>query len=525
MSEFLDQNENTTPEHDPANLEALENEEIDRLEPPTEKAAAPGAWTSPPADKQPDAAYGGHPGSGAPYSGYAQAPEYPPPQQQVYYNPYVQNQYQGQYPPAQNYRANPYQYSANNGWQQPRQPEQYQWNFADYEKAEQRPPKKKRSRGLVVFIVSLICVLSVGLVGVTAWGVVGYFSKGNGDTIVGGYESSSQADSASSNSVQMQIAGKPQINESLPISGKMSVPQIAAAVTPSVVGVARYQSNSIGETGYGSGIIMTADGYIITNAHVVSGGYAFKVILHDETAYDAELIGADEMTDIAVLKINAENLTPAVFGSSGDIEVGETVVAIGNPASPDLAGSVTQGIISAVNRVIPNERGNIKFIQTDAAINPGNSGGPLVNEYGQVIGINSSKIVANGYEGIGFSIPISDAKPIIDDIIENGRVTGRVILGISGLVIDEVDARNYGLQMGIRIQEINPDSDLANADVMRFDIITHINGERIYDKSGLQAVLANHKPGDTVTLTLYRSKVGSAKGDTFDVTTRLMEDK
>ena len=198
------------------------------------------------------------------------------------------------------------------------------------------------------------------------------------------------------------------------------------------------------------------------------------------------------------------------------------MVAIGNPAGLELAGSVTQGIVSAVNREVRTTN-SMTYIQTDAAINPGNSGGALANEYGQVIGINSNKIVAAGYEGIGFAIPISEAKPVIDDLITNGRVTGRTMLGITARTVDEVDARNYGVMMGLSIETIDPESDLINSDVQKGDILTHIDGERIYTLNDVRKVLDVKKPGDTVTLSLYR-RIGNQEHN-FDAETRLMESK
>lgn len=471
--------------------------------------------------------YGYGQGYQQPYNtNYAPPPQYPP------------NQGYGAYPPNVQYRPNQqYQYGANGGWQQPQQQQQrpqenYQWNFQDYEKASGAKTKKKRSRGLVVFVVSLICVISVGLIGLSAYGVYNYVSD---DTFLSDNKNDGEyaASSESGQGTKLEIVSTPQINESLPVGGKMTIPQVAKAVSPSVVGVIQYQPDMyLEETGEGSGIILSADGYVITNAHVVAGGTAFKVILHDGTPKDAELIGADEQTDLAVLKIlSASGLTPAVFGDSAKIEVGETVIAIGNPGGSNLlAGSVTQGIISAVDREVPRSSGgyvayvDIPLIQTDAAINPGNSGGPLVNEYGQVIGINSAKIVAEGFEGIGFAIPVSVAKPIIDDIVTNGRVTGRVKLGIGAREIDEIDSRKTGLAMGIRIESIDPESDLAKQDVQRFDIITHIDGERVLTMVDLKTQLNKYEPGDTVTLTLSRP-VSTTRSEEVQVTVTLMEDK
>jgi len=378
-------------------------------------------------------------------------------------------------------------------------------------------------------MTSLICVLALGLVGMSMFGILSSFPMELADAAAEYDTSVTTEPEAAAPAVKLEVEGRPNVSAVVPIGEKMTTPQVAKAVSPSVVGVVQYQPNmTITQTGEGSGIIMSADGYVITNAHVVAGGTDFKVILHDGTPKDAELIGADVLTDLAVLKIHGvEDLIPAVFGDSTQLEVGEQVIAIGNPGGRTLSGSVTQGIISAVNREIPDANNlplNIPLIQTDAAINPGNSGGALVNEYGQVIGINSSKIVAHGFEGIGFAIPISEAKPIIEDILSNGRVTGRVRIGIEAYQIDEIDARNAGLVVGIRIQSIDPESDLNNRGIQKFDIITHIDGDRIFSTSDLRAVLERYEPGDRVTLTLYRP-LGSNGNETFDVTITLMEEK
>lgn len=200
--------------------------------------------------------------------------------------------------------------------------------------------------------------------------------------------------------------------------------------------------------GMGSGIIIREDGYIVTNAHVVEGAKGITVQLGDGTSYEGRLVGSDSKTDLAVVKVDAENLPAATFGNSDQVKMGEKVLAIGNPQSMDFAGSVTQGIVSGLNRQITAGGQNgttvthyTNLIQTDAAINPGNSGGALVNEYGQVIGINSAKVIATGAEGMGFAIPSNEVKPIVDDLIAYGRVTGRVRLGIYATEVDEVLAR------------------------------------------------------------------------------------
>lgn len=408
-----------------------------------------------------------------------------------------------------------YQYNPKTGWQQGgagggyRPDNGYQWNFQDYDRLDRNRSgaPKKQNKGLLVFTISLVGVLIISLLGLTGYSVLmgrdSIGSESSGTSQASG-EDGVLYDGAQSN-IELELASKPQIMETLPMSGALTVPQIAKQVTPSVVGVSAYQNARFYEPiSVGSGIVMTEDGYIITNAHVVAGGMKFKVQLFDSTPYDAVLIGADNATDLAVLKIDVEGLTPAVFGDSDQIEVGETVVAIGNPSGSELASSVTKGIVSAVNRRITTENYDFVYIQTDAAINPGNSGGALINEYGQVIGINSSKIIASGYEGIGFAIPVTSAKPILDDLITNGRVTGRAMLGIGCELVTEADSVRYGIPMGLEIKEVYERSDLKNKDVQMGDILMELDGVRVYTLPDVQRLLKERDVGDTVTLKLYR---------------------
>ena len=302
--------------------------------------------------------------------------------------------------------------------------------------------------------------------------------------------------------------------------------EIAKRVRSSVVGIAQYSAfNTFTPSGQGSGIIINSDGYIVTNAHVVEGATGINVELDNDETYAAKLIGIDTKTDLAVIKIEAENLVAAEFGNSDALQVGERVIAIGNPGGATLAGSVSQGIVSGVNRTLNDGNHTSTYIQTDAAINPGNSGGALVNEYGQVVGINSAKVAAVDYEGIGFAIPVSEAKPIIDQLLQYGYVKGRAKLGITGQVINEALSQINGIPVGVYIWSIDPTSELAGKNVTQGDIIIAIDGQKITDFNDISAVLKTKAPGDVVTLTLYRSAKGvSNSGRSFDVTTILMED-
>ena len=297
---------------------------------------------------------------------------------------------------------------------------------------------------------------------------------------------------------------------------RMTAEKVASSVCPSVVGIIQYGTDTLHETGEGSGIILTPDGMIITNNHVVEGSKRLEVVLPSGKKYEATLVGSDARTDLAVVSIEAKGLTCATFGNSDECAVGESVVAIGNPAGLTLAGSVTQGIISALNRNINVGNGPMNLIQTDAAINPGNSGGALVNLYGQIVGINSAKIAQLGYEGIGFSIPINTAKPIIDSILQYGYVKGRVKLGFNCHVIDDVTARINNLPAGIYIESVDTSGPAARAGLKSDDILLTFDGKDIRDTDTLITERDKHKPGDVVTVVIYRR----ASGDrlTFQIT-------
>ena len=313
----------------------------------------------------------------------------------------------------------------------------------------------------------------------------------------------------------------------------MSEQDIAEKLIPSVVCIQNYQitqqygfmqtdseGSEVSPAGEGSGIVFSEDGYIVTNAHVVDGATSLKVILSDGTTYEAELVGSDELTDLAVIKIDATGLQAAEFGSSEDLRVADQVMAIGNPGGYQLNSSVTIGYVSALNRAITNSSTGytMEYIQTDAAINPGNSGGALVNQYGQVVGINSAKISATGYEGLGFAIPAETAQPVISDLIEHGYVKDRAMLGISGQFIDSLTGRFYGLPQGEYVGALN--SDEAQASGLQVgDVITSIDGTALESEAVLRSMINEKKPGDTVELEVYRPSTNN----TLTITLELSE--
>lgn len=391
-------------------------------------------------------------------------------------------------------------------------------NQCDYNEPEniniqEKTKQKKSKKGLWITVISICCVgaisLSVGL-GFAGSKIIKNYLDNNG--------------SNNSGESGLSIQSKPNSKEETLAEGKLTTVQIAEKVTPSVVGIVIYQKGfNFQELGQGSGIIMSEDGYILTNSHVVGDGAAdgIKVVLSDGKEFEAKLIGADAKTDIAVIKVEAQNLPNATFGNSDDIKVGERVVAIGNPTGLQLAGSVTEGIISGVNRNISGNGSaySLPTIQTDAAINPGNSGGALVNEYGQVIGINSAKLASAEIEGLGFAIPTTLAKPIIDDLMTNGYVANRVKIGITFQVIDDVLARINNIPKGLYVVSVDPSVDAAKKGIEKGDIIAEINGEKIEKAEQVTEILKNKKPGDSITLKVLKRDVsGNINSKNIEVT-------
>lgn len=262
--------------------------------------------------------------------------------------------------------------------------------------------------------------------------------------------------------------------------------------------------------GAGSGVIMSEDGYIITNNHVVEGARSIKVNTMDGTEYDATLVGTDPSTDLAVIKVDASGLPTAAFGNSNDLKVGSTAIAIGNPLG-SLGGTVTTGIISALDRQIVIDNETMTLLQTDAAINPGNSGGGLFDANGYLIGIVNAKQSATGIEGLGFAIPISDAVDVLQELIDNGKVTSRPFLGVS---LQEV-GDNQQIPAGVYIMQVNDGSSAQKAGLETYDRIVSFNGQQVESVSQLKSLIRKQSIGDTVQMTVERD------GKTEDVTVTL----
>ncbi|MDD3705270.1 MAG: trypsin-like peptidase domain-containing protein [Clostridiaceae bacterium] len=298
-------------------------------------------------------------------------------------------------------------------------------------------------------------------------------------------------------------------NTKIVYSGTVSpVVPIAEKVSPSIVAISLktrtrdFFGRVYEGQGTGSGIIIDNQGHIITNNHVVDGAEDIMVILNDGKELKATLIGRDSQTDLAVIKVDSVNLRVAELGDSSSLKVGELAVAIGSPMGTEYAGSVTAGIISGLNREVSVGDDSIKLIQTDAAINPGNSGGALVNSEGKVIGINTIKFAETRVEGMGFAIPINEAKPIIQDLINNKKVL-RPYLGIQGITLSKEEAEEYKLPQGVGVKVVIPDSGAESAGIRRGDIITKIDDNKVLTIEDLIAEIQKHKVGDTVRIEVY----------------------
>lgn len=426
------------------------------------------------------------------------------------------------------YTPNPHNYTGqyNNGQQY------YQQGY--YNNPTPQPPQNNKKRGLkitlsiagIVAIATLICL-------------VGYWTISEGYKIIVGkhnISSTSSGDDSADNSShdQLIVYKKPDGSDEYTVNsdGTMSAASVIDKVRPSIVGIVQYvnTNNQIPiMNGQGSGIIISEDGYIITNAHVVKDAAMITVVLDNDEEYRATVKGIDNQSDLAVLKIEAKGLKAAELGDSSETVVGESVIAIGNPGGLDLAGSCTGGIVSGLNRTISSEDTGyaMNYIQTDAAINPGNSGGALVNMYGQVIGINSAKVSADGYEGLGFAIPVNEALPIVGDLRNYGYVKNRARIGITFQLITEAVSQYYNnsIPAGLLITEIDKSCDIATKGVQTQDIITQIDGKDVTSTGVVYSILQNKKPGDKIRLKVYRIGARVTSSKTFEVDVILAEDK
>lgn len=376
-------------------------------------------------------------------------------------------------------------------------------------------PGKRRGRiGGFLRAVCLILVCAL-LSGAAAYGVMEYrFARGDGNVInqvvLGG-------------SANLQHSG---ITAPIVSAGTgMSAEDIYDMALTQVVGI-RVEAPNVGAFGNvgtsttaGSGFIISADGYILTNFHVIEPAQQNNVpaivSLHDGSEFNAEIIGYEISNDVALLKINATGLNPAVIANSDNIRVGQTIYAVGNPFG-DLVYTMTDGIVSALDRIVTVDRKIISTFQFSAAVNSGNSGGPIYDTNGEVVGIVTAKIMRNQVEGIGFAIPINDAIEIASGLIEHGYIAGRPLIGITGNTVTSGHAEYYGWVVGSRVRGVNPGSAAEKAGLLTGDIITAIGDVETDSMDSLRFALRRFRAGDTTTITVWRNGTYIEKQITFD---------
>lgn len=424
----------------------------------------------------------------------------------------------------------------------------YVWQYCD--ESEDNSPKK--SGAVMILGIIGLCVAVIALTVVATSSVIKYKNskiaqsdeKPVGSVIeehIGTGDSGNGIEESGTNGTKPVIGANRDnganrfANEEKPAEdGVLSKQMIAVKCMPSAVGIevsatTRSYFGSYKSSGVGSGFILTEDGYIATNNHVVEGADEINVMLEDGTKYPAEIIGTDSLTDLAVIKIEAKGLVPMEIGDSDLMRVGDSVIAIGTPAGIEFAGTVTDGIVSAINRNVEvqsssGSKKTMTLMQTNAAINPGNSGGPLINNKGQVIGINTLKLTEK-YEGIGFSIPINSAVDIFNQLIQDGKVTnydhsfvtGNGAIGITNYVeVTEAESEYYGIPVGVMVVQLKLGSSAQKAGLKRGDIITAFNGQKVATVEEINKLKSAFRAGDEVTLTVYRDPE-----ETIDITFNL----
>lgn len=368
-------------------------------------------------------------------------------------------------------------------------------NHHNKNKRSRKPMSPKQKGAIKIVALCLVCALLGGM----AQPIYSSLSGGNETTIYTGDRMPTQVDTAS-----------------VDTSKELTTAEIYAKYVNSCVGITVdiVSTNVFGQTvtgaAAGSGFVITEDGYILTNYHVIDGANSIKVTFDNGKEYTATYVGGEEKNDIAVIKVDATGLTPVVIGKSSDMLVGEQVTTIGNPLG-ELTFSESTGIISALDRSITMSDGRqMNMIQTDCAINSGNSGGPLFNSHGEVIGIVSAKYSSGSnsssasVEGLGFAIPMDDVASMVSDLVKNGYVTGKPIMGISVADVDE-SVTSYGVPQGAIIRVVTPDLCGAKAGLQAGDIVTKIDNTDVTSASDLTSAIGNYKPGDKVTLTIFRS--------------------
>ena len=396
-------------------------------------------------------------------------------------------------------------------------------NENDFNQNEATEKKKSGKKGKIIF--SILIILLVLIIGIGIGFLINKDNKASSDKTPNKNETGASIDVSNSHKYNEKGDGK-----------VLSSVEIAKKVKPSVVGVITYNKGTM--SGEGSAIVMGKDKkgeytYFVTCAHIVSTpGISVDVILADKKTFDADIVGYDVRTDVGVIRVKGGDFTPAEFGDSTVLQVGEPIYAVGNPGGTAFYGSFTSGVVSAMDRPTSTTESaySMECIQHDAAINPGNSGGALVNSFGQVVGINSSKIADKDFEGMGFAIPVNVAKDVVDDIISNGYVANRPKLGITYVAASQHSTYSMIVKMNklpagsIIIAEIEKDGAFKGTDVIPGDMIVGVNGKDLAETDMLLDTIEKSKVGDKLKLKIARVN-DDYKVKTFDVEITLVEDK
>jgi len=396
------------------------------------------------------------------------------------------------------------------------------WDEEIYGTGNTRPPKNHG--GIIALLLIVVIFLSgiisvLGLMNVKLFQELKQQNKQEQEMPVSFYsvdESNPLADAASISAEPLstepmtgeagsdpvvQLNPSPESIANIPQEGSLSWQDVYEKNIPSVVSISTPYSS-------GTGVILSENGYIVTNSHVISGSTEISVLLTDDRSFTALLVGDDSVSDLAVLKIDAAGLIPAEFGNSDVLRVGDPVAAIGDPLGLELRGTFTDGIISAISRDVTVNGRTMTLLQTNAALNSGNSGGPLVNCHGQVIGINTLKISAftdnAGVEGLGFAIPSTTVKDIVEQLITQGYVSGRPTVGLLGETVSRFDQYYYGIPAGLYVTAVDNDSHAFQLGIEVGDILISINGQRITSQTELDNLIYGMQIGDTVEAVIYR---------------------
>lgn len=414
-------------------------------------------------------------------------------------------------------------YNSNSGWYEP-------LYKAAPPKAAPQKPKRARTRvrvcGIIALVLILIIASSLIFSGVGSSSPSIIIGNGNGkadlpdnkEDYFNAYYTSTDTDAAQIDIPRAELAAGFEFTLEEKSGEELSLDALYEQCSPSIVGIYGYMD---GRSGYswGTGIILSADGLIVTNTHIIDGCSSAKVELYDGTEYEAALVGADTISDIAVLKIEAEGLSAASFGDSGDIAVGDRVAAIGNPLGQNFRLTLTDGIISGLGRGVNYKGRSMTLLQTNAALNEGNSGGALFNMYGQVVGVTNMKMtsVYNSIEGIGFAIPTDTMRYIVNSILENGEVRGRPSIGITLGAITQEARDKYGLPEGLYVSAVQEKSDAAKQGIKVGDIITEVNYQPVTDTQAVNDIKNSLLIDDVMVFKIWRD------GETFEVEVRLMD--